>query len=95
MNKVNRNYYIRRYSEETSNIKSVSTLNLGVLVSWCDFLDQGGVPNELSDENFLKLVAFYGSEDIVFEKLPLGLLWDQVKECSENIEEYIPDEDGK
>ncbi len=59
----------------------------GVEVNWCEFLDQGGMPNEEID--FQKLIEHYGSEDGVYDNLPLSLLFDQIKCCGENEEEGI------
>ena len=58
------------------------TIN-GVEVNWCEFLDKGGLPNKEID--FQKLVDVYGSEDNVYDELSLSLLFDQVKECGENL----------
>lgn len=57
----------------------------GVDVVWCDFLNSGGMLNE--DFDMSKLIEHYGSEDNTFKKLPLSLLFDQVKECGENNDE--------
>lgn len=55
----------------------------GVTLSYCLFLedgDTGGIP----EGSFDKLVKKYGSDDAVWEKYTLGLLWDGCKECGEN-----------
>ena len=59
----------------------------GVSVCWCDYMDKGGLPNDLEDKDFAKLVAHFGGEDETFRALPLTLLFDSVKECGVN-EEY-------
>lgn len=56
----------------------------GATVYWCDFLDKGGLPNGMPTGHFDKLVEHFGSEDAVFESLPLDLLFDDCKECCEN-----------
>ncbi len=56
----------------------------GVKICHCSFLNEGGIPNETSEEDFEKLSKKYGSDDAVWKKYPLNLLWDQVKECGEN-----------
>ena len=58
-----------------------------VSVLWCDFLEKGGLPDDLTDEDWQKLVEHFGSDDKVFDALPLTLLFDSVKECGEN-EDY-------
>lgn len=59
----------------------------GAWVPWCSFLQEGGVHNNITDENFQKLEDHFGDSDEVYDKLPLDLLWDQVKECGENRDE--------
>ena len=55
----------------------------GVLVPWCEYLELGGVDDH-SEEDWKRLVEFFGSEDATFDGLPLTLLFDMVKECGEN-----------
>lgn len=57
----------------------------GVKLPYCKFLEQGGTENGMSNEDFKKLEKKYGP-DKIWDKYPLGLLWDQVKECGENDE---------
>lgn len=52
----------------------------GVSVSWCEFLNKGGLGNQ-TDEEFNKLMEIFGTEDDVFDQFPLDLLWDSCKEC--------------
>jgi len=52
-----------------------------VNVPWCHFLDKGGLDERDYGEDWGKLVQHFGSEEEVLEALPLGLLWDGVKEC--------------
>jgi len=59
----------------------------GVSVPWCLFLNCGGLNNGNDDEDIKALVEHFGSEEKMHEELPLFLLWDQVKECGENIGE--------
>lgn len=59
------------------------TIN-GVNVPWCSYLNQGGISNNTSDEEYEKLIDYYGIEEKLDEELPLDLLWDSVKECGEN-----------
>ena len=56
----------------------------GVVLPFCTFLKQGGTSNYTTDEEFEILVKKYGSDDEVWKKYPLDLLWDSVKECGEN-----------
>jgi len=59
----------------------------GVSVWWCKYLDRGGLPDNLNDKDFDKLVAHFGGRNETFDALPLTLLFDSVKECGVN-EEY-------
>ena len=54
----------------------------GVLCPYCAYLEQGTV--DCTDEDFKKLVEHFGSEEKVFEGLPLTLLFDSCKECGIN-----------
>jgi len=65
----------------------------GVDICNCSFLDKGCVPNGTNKKDFKKLKKKYGSKEAVWEKYPLDLLWDQVKECGEN-KKYWDDEDN-
>lgn len=56
----------------------------GVGVVYCKFLKEGGIINDTTDKDFKKLIKKYGSDENVYKKYPLDLLWDQVKECGEN-----------
>jgi hypothetical protein len=56
----------------------------GVIIPYCTFLNKGGIDNSTTDEEFDILEKKYGSIDKVWEKYPLDLLWDSVKECGEN-----------
>jgi hypothetical protein len=56
----------------------------GVKLPFCTFLNKGGIDNSTTDEDFKILEKKYGSEDEVWKKYPLDLLWDSVKECGEN-----------
>lgn len=58
----------------------------GVDICQCSFLNEGCVPNGTSKKDYKKLKEKYGSIEKVWEKYPLDLLWDQVKECGENNE---------
>jgi hypothetical protein len=55
----------------------------GVDVNWCDYINEGDTGN-CSDEDFEKLVEYYGSTDNVDENLKLSILWDGCKECGIN-----------
>jgi hypothetical protein len=57
----------------------------GVEVPWCLFLNCGGISNHNDDSDIQALVDHFGSEERMNEILPLSLLWDQVKECGENL----------
>lgn len=54
----------------------------GVKVPWCLFLNEGGTDNYFTDEQWEKLVDHFGSDDNIFNFLPLDLLWDSCKQCS-------------
>jgi hypothetical protein len=56
-----------------------------VSVPTCNYLGKMGVP-DCSDEDFQKLISFYGNSDAVHEAMPLSLLFDSCKSCGENIE---------
>jgi hypothetical protein len=68
---------------------TTNTFN-GVSVPWCLFLNCGGLSNQNDDSDIEALVEHFGSEEKMNQELPLTLLWDQVKECGEN----LPDQDG-
>lgn len=55
----------------------------GVPVPWCTFLNKGGTSNDHTEEQWAKLVEYFGSDDNIFDRLPLDLLWDSCKECGE------------
>ena len=62
----------------------ISKFYNGVEQPYCSLLEKGSLANGTSKEEFEKLIEHFGSEDAVFEGLPLFLLWDMVKECNEN-----------
>jgi hypothetical protein len=55
-----------------------------VRVPWCDYLDKGGVDNGHTEEEWNKLIEYFGTENNIFDFLPLDLLWDSCKECGIN-----------
>lgn len=58
----------------------------GVAVYFCQELNQYGLDNNMTDEEFKILKQFHKTDDI--DKLyPLFLLWDKVKECGINTED--------
>lgn len=57
----------------------------GVNVPWCHYLDQGGLDNRDYGADWGKLVSLFGDGERVQKALPLGLLWDGVKECGINL----------
>ena len=57
----------------------------GVKITYCKFLKQGDMGN-ITNREFDTLVKKYGSEENLWKKYPLGLLWDSCKECGENNE---------
>lgn len=65
----------------------------GVEIPWCDYLNSGGYPNETEnyegwedyDEADKKLKEYFGEE--YEEKTNCILLFDQCKECGENLED--------
>jgi len=58
----------------------------GVDICHCSFLGESSVPNGTSNEDFKKLEKKYGSDEGIWNNMTLDLLWDQVKECGENID---------
>ena len=64
----------------------------GVWVPYCEYLEWGDVSN-VTDEEYKKLLEYFGNEEKMKGKLPLGLLWDGCKECGENND--IPEEEEK
>lgn len=62
----------------------------GVSVIYCKYLEWGDVGN-ISDDEYNKLLAYFGDEDKLHEELPLDLLWDSCKCCGEN--HYTPEEE--
>lgn len=61
---------------------------MGVKLPFCSLLNKGSIPNGLTDEEFEKLLNFYKSEDELYEDNSLSLLWDHVKECGLNYDEF-------
>lgn len=62
----------------------------GVQVPWCKFLNSGGTENsKWSEEEWQKLITHFGSENNLFDNLPLSLLWDDCKECDVNTDVEI------
>ena len=57
----------------------------GVYIPYCKFLKLGSVDNQTTKPEFEILKKKYGSAKKVFEKYPLDLLWDMVKECEINM----------
>lgn len=56
----------------------------GVIIPYCKFIEEGGLENEITEKEFDRLHKKYGTSKNVWDKYPLDLLWDQVKECGEN-----------
>ena len=56
-------------------------------VYWCTYLNKGGLGCIESDKEWSKLVKYFGTEDGVFEMLPLDLLFDGCKHCGVNCDE--------
>lgn len=63
----------------------------GVEITWCNFLNKGGLDGTLNgrtekqaEEEYQKLVAHFGSEEKLDEATPLFLLFDACKECGIN-----------
>lgn len=61
--------------------------NTGVSLPYCAYLEEYGWSNNMTNEEFDKLVEHFGSEDKTFDAFPMDLLWDSCKECGENHEE--------
>ena len=62
----------------------------GVPVPYCKYMEWGSIDNAITEEEYAKLVKYFGSEEKMDEELPLFLLWDSCKECGEN--HYTPEE---
>ena len=62
--------------------KTVNT----VAIPFCKLLNDGGIDNNTTEEEFELLKEFHGTSDIndIFDLYPLDLLWDSVKECGLN-----------
>ena len=56
----------------------------GVEVNYCEYLKMGGLSVKISEEEFDKLTEAFGSEGLMYDFLPLSLLFDAVKECGKN-----------
>jgi len=54
-----------------------------VHIPYCEYLEQMGSPN-CNDEDYAKLLAFYGNHDNLSKVTPLSLLFDDCKECGIN-----------
>ena len=61
----------------------------GVEIYWCKHLNQGGIGNSTTDEEFKMLKRFHKTDedDDIYGIYPLSLLWEQVKECGINNED--------
>lgn len=59
-------------------------------VPWCEYLELGGMigDHHAPENQYKKLLEYYGTEEKMDKELPLFLLFDQCKECGEN----YPDE---
>ena len=55
----------------------------GVVVSYCEYLEWGDLGG-ITDEEYAKVLEYFGSEEKMNEILPLFFLWDSCKECGEN-----------
>lgn len=58
----------------------------GIVLPYCKLLKQGGIPDNITEEEFKRLKDFHHttSNIDVYYLYPLDLIWDQVKECGEN-----------
>lgn len=56
----------------------------GVSIPWCSYLKAGGISNNNTEDDFARLVEYFGTEDNLFNFLSLDLLWDGCKECGIN-----------
>lgn len=56
----------------------------GTKVAWCEYLELGGLLNGGTDEDYKRLIEFFGSEEALWDGLPLDLLFDDCKECGVN-----------
>lgn len=57
-----------------------------VLIPTCKYLELMGSPG-CTDEDFQKLLDYYGNHANICKAMPLTLLWDRCKECGENVDE--------
>ena len=70
----------------------------GVLQPYCRFVEKGSLHKDTTEEEYEKLLKYFGSEEEMDEELSLFLLWDGIKECGANLyteeeEELIFSED--
>lgn len=63
----------------------------GVKQPYCGYLEWGGIDNYTTEEEYAKLLEYFGSEEKISEELPLFLLFDSCKECGENM--HTPEEE--
>jgi hypothetical protein len=56
----------------------------GSMVAWCDYLELGGLLNEGTEKSYKKLIEFFGGEEILWDYMPLDLLFDSCKSCGVN-----------
>jgi|688.fasta_scaffold433587_3 hypothetical protein len=59
------------------------TVLCDVLIPTCKYLEKMGTPG-CTDEEYKRLLDFYGDHDTLSKAMPLSLLWDSCKECGVN-----------
>ena len=92
ISKIPKGHYCYTYDAKTDECNhcpylGFETINTDVkpIKLWhCSFLNQSDC--HCSDEDFELLKSHFGmSDEELWEKFPLDLLWDACKECGENI----------
>lgn len=56
----------------------------GVRVPYCEYMEYGDIGNHTTEEEYKKLLEYFGSKEKLDKELPLMLLFDSCKECGEN-----------
>jgi hypothetical protein len=93
--------YIINYTKTSSNFKDeipvvycpyriTKEINK-VRVPWCSFLNKGGIGDYYSEEDWSRLVKYFGGENNLFNFLSLDRLGDNYKECG-FVDDYTEEE---
>jgi len=64
--------------------------NTEVEMPYCSYIEEYGISNNMTDDEFEKLEKHFGSADAIYDAFPgCDLLWDGCKECGENYDEDL------